>query len=72
MMLTNELITTADTHGCNTTASTRGVLQVPEPAFSGTRLDIKGLNHGSNLPSHIKDASNVDHFKCLYKKWFFK
>ena len=45
---TNELIMTADTHDCNTRASTRGILQSPSPPpnFLGTYLDIKGLHCG--------------------------
>ena len=41
--------------------------------FHGTSIlhdDLALL--GAGTPSIIKDASDVDHFKCLYKKWFFK
>ena len=72
--LTNELNMTADTHDCNTRASTRGVLQVPKPSSELFRNSFryKGATLWNNLPSHIKDAPDVDCFKCLYKKWFFK
>ena len=72
--LTNELIMTADTHDCITRASTRGVLQVPKPSSELFRNSFryKGTTLWNSLPSHIKDAPDVDRFKCLYKKWFFK
>ena len=72
--LTNEFIITADTHDCNTRASTWGVLQVPKPSSELFRSSFryKGATLWNTLPSHIKDAPNVDRFKCLYKKWFFK
>ena len=45
---TNELIMTADTHDCNTRASTSGILQYQSHPlnFLGTCLDIKGLHCG--------------------------
>ena len=72
--LTNELIMTADTHDCNTRASTRGVLQVPKPSSELFRNSFryKRATLWNRLSSHIKDAPDVDRFKCLYKKWFFK
>ena len=72
--LTNELIMTADTHDCNTRASTRGVLQVPKPSSELFRNSFryKGATLWNSLPSHIKDAPDIYRFKCLYKKWFFK
>ena len=68
--LTNELFMIAHTHDCNTKASTRGILQVPKPSFELLRNSFryKGATLWINLPSHIKDVSDVDHFKCLYKK----
>ena len=74
MRLTNELIMTADTHDCNTRASTRGDLQIPKPSLELFRNSFryKGATLWNSLPSHIKDASDIDRFKCLYKKWFFK
>ena len=72
--LTNELIMTADTHNCNTIASTHGVLQIPKPSSepfrNSFRYEVATL--WNSLPSHIKDASDVHHFKCLYEKLFFK
>ena len=74
--LTNELIITADTHDCNTRASTRGVLQVPKPSSEllGAHLDTKGLHSGivchpiSKMPrilivssASIRSGSSNDH-----------
>ena len=74
--LTNELIMTADTHDCNTRASTRGVLQVPKPSSELFRNSFryKGLHYGivchpiSKMPrmlivssASIRSGSSNDH-----------
>lgn len=72
--LADEVVMSADTHNRNTRATAAiGQVNVPTPKREIFRNSFKyrGAVLWNQLPDHIKAATNIDHFKYMYKKQYF-
>ena len=71
--LTNELVMTADAHNFHTRAAINGNVKVPKPHTELFRNSFKyrGPMLWNSLPPELKNISNIDVFKNVYKKIYF-
>ena len=72
--LINKLVMTCDTHDIPTRSSQNYTVQIPQPKYEIFRNSFKyqGAVLWNSLPSHLRNATDIDAFKRLYKQYYFK
>ena len=72
--LTNNILMACESHDRVTRTSASMNVQVPRPKLEIFRnsFQYSGAVVWNNLPEHIKEASTLESFKYLYKKYYFK